>query len=520
MGASRSDPLVAFLVAVLFVQFSGCQSVRVSRENYAPTSALAINPSTPYLKVHMLNGDVYVLTGWTIDRESKEVRGTGKRFDFNRTLTKTDTFEIPIQGVALFETNSIATSGPIVAMTIVTGASLALTVFCISNPKACFGSCPTFYVWDGKQMRVQAEGFSSSVIPAFESEDIDALYSAKPPNRKLEVILTNEAMETHVIRYAHLLLARHGENDRVFVTPSNEFYEADMISRPSSAIAPEGDCLEKLSAVDGIERFSLADSSDLLTKEEIELTFDSAPGGELGLVLGYRQTLLTTFLFYQALAYMGNSAGQWMAQMQSAGSDYAAKIKSLFLGPVGTIEIFRQDGEGNWEKAGEMSETGPIATNLELLPISHEASSTVRLKLRMTRGLWRLDYAALAHLKKKVKPERLLPEGVVRGDTAVDEEAKKNLAGLAGPLVTLPGDRYSIIYEMPVDYQAYDLFIDTRGYYLEWIRKEWIAEENPNMTFMMFSDPVKYLRVLAPQFKKVEAQMEQAFWRSKYVQHQ
>jgi len=39
----------------------------------------------------------------------------------------------------------------------------------------------------------------------------------------------------------------------------------------------------------------------------LDLEFDSIPGKRLGLVLGFRQTLLTTYLFYQGLTYMGNS---------------------------------------------------------------------------------------------------------------------------------------------------------------------------------------------------------------------
>jgi len=520
MVLNKFECMHLVFISVTLLGIWGCASnERVVRQDFRPTTAVPDSQSSPFLKVHMMNGNVYVLREWKLGQDSKALNGIGNQYDFNRNLLDSGNVTIPFDSVALFETNSVGSSPAITAMAIMTGVSVAMTIFCITNPKACFGSCPTFYVWDGRKMRVLAEGFSSSIIPAFEANDVDALYRAKPTNKNLEVILTNEAMETHVIRYAHLLIADHLKGNRVFVTPSQEFYEADSIIKPISVIAPEGDCTSKLLSVDDVERFSVTDSNDLASKEEIELTFDSVPSGDLGLVLGYRQTLLTTYLFYQALAYMGNSASQWIAGVQRDSATQAGAIKKLFWSLLGAIEVSTQDAEGKWQKAGEFSEIGPIATNIELLRLTPSTSLPIKIRFKMTRGLWRLDYAALAHLRRKVDPLTIQPSFVVRGDTAIDENAKKHLAGISGPLVTLPGDRYSIIYELPSDYENYEMFLESKGYYLEWIRKEWTTEENPAMAMMIFSNPGGYLKLLAPKFKKIEPQMEDSFWRSKYVAH-
>ncbi len=267
-----------------------------------------------------------------------------------------------------------------------------------------------------------------------------------------------------------------------------------------------------------MERFSTADSANLASREEIELTFHAVPTGDLGIVLGYRQTLLTTYLFYQGLAYMGSLAGQWIAGTQRDAGTHADTFKKMFWGSTGAIEAMVQDENGKWQKAGEFSENGPIATNMELIRIPHTASSEIKVKLRMTRGLWRIDFAALAHLQETVKPIEIQPLSVERGDTTIDEKAAEDLSGISSPLVTMPGDRYSIIYELPDDYENYELFLESKGYYLEWMRKEWIAEENPGMIMMMVSNPDEYLKVLAPQCKKMEPRLEESFWRSKYVQ--
>jgi len=54
-------------------------------------------------------------------------------------------------------------------------------------------------------------------------------------------------------------------------------------------------------------------------------------------------------------------------------------------------------------------------------------------------------------------------------------------------------------------------------YYLEWIRKSWIEEENPERALVFLTEPAEYLRLLAPEYKKVEASMDEQFWSSRYA---
>ena len=84
-------------------------------------------------------------------------------------------------------------------------------------------------------------------------------------------------------------------------------------------------------------------------------------------------------------------------------------------------------------------------------------------------------------------------------------------------LTTLPGDEYELVYNLPPNFASYELFLDSQGYYLEWMRTEWLVEENPRLLAKMFRKPKEMLRYLAPEFKQVESQMETAFWNSRYV---
>ena len=83
--------------------------------------------------------------------------------------------------------------------------------------------------------------------------------------------------------------------------------------------------------------------------------------------------------------------------------------------------------------------------------------------------------------------------------------------------MTLPGDEYTLVYDLPDNFGELELFLDSRGYYIEWMREEWLRDEDPARAAMMFFEPEKALRVLAPEFKRREARMEKIFWSSRYA---
>ena len=139
-----------------------------------------------------------------------------------------------------------------------------------------------------------------------------------------------------------------------------------------------------------------------------------------------------------------------------------------------------------------------------------------RSRLRLTRGHWRIDYVAIARLTRRVEPIRLDPVSVRRGGTA-DPNALVLLRDSTRTLVTLPGDEYTLVYRLPEDFTRRELFLEARGYYLEWMREEWLAEENLLRAAALFVDPAGAMRAMAPEFKRREADMERAFWGSKYL---
>jgi hypothetical protein len=502
------------LAIVFGLALLACGPSRVERTLVPAADVSTLDRKSPYLKAHLRTGYVYLLSAWEVDTSGTMVTGRGSLLTPDRVVESEGEYRLPVDSVALFETNLLKRGGGLTALAVMSGITAAVTAACLTDTKACFGSCPTFYVADSAGTFLHAEAFSASIAPGLEATDIDALYRARPRGRDLRVSLTNEALETHVIRHADVLAVPRPHAGRVFVERDGRFRQATGVRRPTRCLAPEGDCVRAVSAFDGAERTSLADSFDLAAREAIDLEFAQGIAGHQGLVITSRQSLMTTYLLYQSLSWLGSYAPTWLA---SFGDLAPAERDSAGIGRLlGRIEVLVPDSTGVWRQVGTAGETGPLASDTKVVPLPFMGTDTVRVRLRLTRGLWRIDYLALARLGAPIRPLRLAPRRVDRGGKE-DHAAMRALTDTARSLVTLPGDSLDLIYRLPPGPERYELFLESRGYYLEWMRQEWLAEENLAMAARLALDPAGALRALAPAFKAREQEMERFFWQSRYV---
>jgi hypothetical protein len=473
-----------------------------------------VDMAAPYLKAHMRDGDVYILHKWTIDEPGRAVIGGGRQLGADRRVIREagpGGFTIKFADVALYETNTVITSPGVTAMAILSGISVGITVACLSNPKACFGSCPTFYATsdDGRSV-LQAEGFSDAIAPSLEKHDIDALWRTTGAPGPITIRMTNEAYETHVVKQADLLAVARPAGGRVLAT-DDRLWLASAVTAPLACTAPEGACLEPLRAVDGAERTSLTDGKDLAARETIELAFAPTAGGQAAIVIAARQSLVTTFLLYQGLSYLGTRAGAWFAAFERG--EPAARLGGRALdGILGGVEV-QIERDGAWQTVGQAYETGPLATDVHLVMLPAGVTGE-RVRLRLPMGGWRIDHVALATITGEATPIRIAPSRI-RGEVG-PEFAGGRVPATDFPIVTLPGDVYDLSYELPAGGE-YELFLDSRGYYLEWMRAEWMREEQPIAAVRMFLDPAQALRDLAPVYKRLEPDAEAVFWRSRYA---
>ncbi|HAY32897.1 MAG TPA: hypothetical protein PK536_10635 [Ignavibacteria bacterium] len=512
------------LIIISIVVIEACETYNF-RSNYKEANELMHKTKNTgaklFLKAHFKNGYVCILRNtWKIDTVQNTVSGTGTLYDFNREIKLQGEIEIPIDSIAIFETNKKLTgteTGRLAGLSILAGVDIIAGIYCITNPKACFGSCPTFYKNENDNFHfADAEGFSSSISPSMEYADIDALNNRHLSDHTFTISMKNEALETHCVRDVKLLAFPRKEGERIYHSAGDDFYLCENIYPVSNATGAEGDISDLISNEDMIERFSLCDENNLSSKEEIILNFDNA-GNYInpGLVIHFRQTLMTTYFIYSAMGYMGDEIGDFFAEME-VSKETINKLNGGIKKELGGIDVFVPDeNNSKWIKSGSIFETGPIAVNKQILPLKIKTgSSDIKVKLVLNKGLWRIDYAALTDIKEKVKPLEISTYMILNKGKP-DDAALALINDPCKHLISMPGSEYKFYFSLPEQYKDYELFLYSKGYYLEWMREQWIKDKDLLKLNQMIEHPLYYLRSQAKDYKIYETTMEQEFWNSK-----
>ncbi len=468
-----------------------------------------------FLKAHLKNGEVYLFDEhWQVDSANRIVSGWAIRYDFDRSEKGRDQYRLAVDSVAIFEVNKplSADNGEaiLVPLTIV---NAGLTTLCLVNPKACFGSCPTFYL-EGDQSLHQsrAEGFSNAIAPSLEYGDIDDLKIYDYREEQFQLIMKNEALESHLLRQIELYALPHQEGAQVFQTRSGKFYSVSKLRGPRNLLNPE-DNLSEFKEADGQEYFSLADASNLASREELVFEFRASDlKDSLALVLDFRQSLMTTYFIYSALGYMGDQVAETFAQIERDKDLYETMDQGI-KSELGELELYFWE-EDEWKLAGSLYETGPIAINRQIIPLVRKERGVLKLKLRFNKGLWRIDRLALAKLERELEPIVLEVDQLTKNGTSA-KAALEALQQKDTHLASLPGDVFSLNFSLPDTHKSYDLFLRSEGYYLEWMRDRWLSEKNLWKLRQMFRSPAAYLKDEAAAYKQYEQNMEETFWSSR-----
>ncbi len=505
-----------FTILTIGLAFSCSKNILNIRKIYEidELAASGFASDDKVIKVHMTDGKLAVLKDWIVDNDAEEISGKGYIFSSrsrSRLNKRAQKWELPFNECVLIETNSYEGYRTMNTGTVMSMGLSALTLPCVFDPKSCFGSCPTFYLHDKDSMIIQAEGFSSSITKSMEAQDIDWL-PAYDGQREVKVELKNEAWETHYLRKVDLLAVPRSLNEQVLFSGDKAFTISQVMPLVG---APSNSIFEKLQFKDGLEYLSPSDESDLITRESIILDFEPTKAKNLGIVITQRQSFMTTFLFYQSLAYMGSGVGELMAAYENA-SPLIRDAQNNMYDILGSVEVSAWIN-GEWKLVGEVEEQGPIVTDTHLIPIKHDGK-VEKVKLTMTKGLWKIDQVTMCAVHEEVSPLSIQPIEMLENGIPLQKELEV-LNDPSRMLVNQPGASYTLRFVIP-DKGPHSVFLRSQGYYTEWMRKDWLSEEDPEMVRMIIRKPRKWLKLMTPKYKMVESEMESMFWASKFGSHE
>jgi len=457
-----------------------------------------------------------VLSDWQYVDGGDTITGKGLKYDPQRNIVARGELCVMVAEIALIETNAPQqfTSSSSVVMGALTVGSLAMTLYCITDPKACFGSCPTFYAADDPRHEILAEGFSASVARPLEATDLDALPGLRQRGGSLKILMTNEALETHRVQQVRLVAGAVVPGEQLFHTRENRIFAVKELTSPTECLTIRGDRTAAVTAFEGDEYYSLADSTELTRKETIDLVFPPSNGNRC-LVASTRNTLMNTWLFYKCLAWLGWSAGDFYAMLERP-SDMQQRFKPTFSQIFGRIEVQVRDPHGKWQPAGELGEIGPIAREVTMLTLPADPNGdSLHVRLVMAQGYWRIDWLAVGQIAREIDPVIIDP-AIVWNYSTRDDEARKRLSDGIDYLNTTPGDRYTLEFPLPDSAREYEFFLESSGYYIEWMRPDWLDETDPAQAAAMLRRPRETVNSLAGAFKQIEARLEGDFWNSRF----
>ncbi len=391
---------------------------------------------------------------------------------------------------------------------------------------AIFGSCPTVYSINNDTAYLEAETFSYSISKRFEMEDVDKLEFAKIENGRLLMELRNEALETHYLNTFKILSVEHDSSEHIFPSESNnlldwrkELIKVGPYIPITSIIDKTGHHVAEKLLKEDDDYYSTSQIvlDDALTKRDyqdwIDIEFEVPEvQEEIFLALKLRSALLNTVLLYDMFLNKQNfNSIDWTASTTNQML-YAYNFAKWYRKHFGLhIEIWE---DGKYKEVQQIGDSGPITWSKLGYKIDLNKGGKQKMRLKFISDNWHIDWLGislsgsqevnfLSHdiiNKAKLNPHLNINERLLEDDDSY--------------LITYPGQSYNFEFaiEKENDAKEISLFVNSKGFYIEWIRKDWLLpDENESYKEELVLND-KLIHQLYQQWECEKATMEDYFF--------
>jgi hypothetical protein len=197
-----------------------------------------------------------------------------------------------------------------------------------------------------------------------------------------------------------------------------------------------------------------------------------------------RNSLLATVVFYELmLGDRGTRAIDWMARDLSNIAP-AVDLGRWAVEHLG-MRVAVSDGE-SWHQAGRIGDSGPVAWKDVIAVLPTFGRPVVTVRLSFVADNWRIDRIGVAGAWRR--PEsRAIPLAEARRTDG--RPAPDALAALGAPddryVETTAGGRLAARFDVGPAGPAIGrtFFLASQGYYLEWVRRDWLAAGRDSTAF-------------------------------------
>ena len=467
----------AALLSLLLLTSCAIRDLEVTPVDTASTEPVTV--SSP-VKVHLTDGSTVVFEkGITV--ADGQVAGEGRKYDLTLD-TSVRVSSIALDDVAAMENyqtplqtgETVAANTLGVPMAVMGGLVLA---------KALFGSCPTTYALVDGAPVLQAESFSYSIAPPFEARDVDRLNVPARDRDTVELIVRNEALETHYINHLELLEVVHEEGQRVFPDPQGQPLVVGKLTPPLLAVDRGGRRIAGvLDLADGtswssdaaqLRRASLDDFED-----SIDLEFEAPRNSDqVALAFRLRNSLLNTVLLYDVmLKDQGFRALDWLGHDLDRFID-KAKLGLWYRNRMG-MRISVWDG-GRFRQVARVGDQGPIAWKDVAVTLPVPEGDRLRVRLSFVVDNWHIDWLAISPEVHRADVRAVPLARVEVPEVGTLGGALENLASPDKTyVVTRPGEALHVGFDVGAVPEGHTrtFLMAAQGYYIEWMRRDWLNE--------------------------------------------
>ena len=470
----------------LLVLASACvhvyQGVRVRALDRTPVTV------TSPVKAHLRDGSTVVFSAGAVVG-GDTVRGQGMRYGLTlRDSTAIGAISLDsIVGMETFERTSNPAAGFAVTVLATAGTLLGAAALAV----AIFGSCPTFYADSAGVAQLQAEGFSYSIAPIFESRDIDRLRVIRAADGSVRLEVRNEALETHYVNQLEILQVAHTTSETALVDEFNRVVAVSGEVPLSSARDRRGrDVSRSVAWHDGVvystderimKRGRVGDLDDW-----IDISAPAPQGADsVAIVLRLRNSLLNTILLYDVmLGDAGARSLDWVGQdLKQVGP--ALAVAQWYQERMG-MHLAVNDGR-RYRVVGHLRDTGPIAWKDVAVIVPVLTPDTVRVRLSFPMDNWRIDRVVVVSRYRRITPVVVPLVDVQHAEGARDTAALAAMKDADGRyLQTAPGQRFAAVFRanQAMGAGAHTFFLASQGYYTEWMRRSWLRSPRADRPFI------------------------------------
>ena len=470
-----------FVRSILFALMPVIASCIVHRVDVVPVEVSAETPieiSSP-VKAHLFDGSTVVFPEG-ISVYDGSVHGKGENFNIALENNKFID-EIALDEIAAMESfqTPVNVAATTVASTATTARWIALGGLAAF---ALFGSCPTVYSADSGEAILEAELFSYSIAPSFQARDIDKLNLKHVQNGYFELDFRNEMLETHYIDQLEILEVTHAANQAAYPDSTGRPIVVGTTLAPVSAVDQNGrNILPEVASADvkvwsaTSNRLANVDLQDFHDSLDFEFSLPK-DSGEIALVLHMRNSMLNTVLLYEVmLKEQSYAALDWMGHdLNHLGN--RAELGLWYRENMGmTVSIWR---DGEFHKVGRIGDQGPIAWSERSFVLDAPRVDSLKVRLTFVADNWRIDQVALAIDTQRGKV-RTIPVAVAKSLEEHRPDIPEYLAQADETyLITRPGESVQLGFDVGESKQSRTFFLASEGYFMEWMRSEWLVEEH------------------------------------------